>query len=159
MFARTLVLALVSAVFVVIVSIGGGNPANPPTSFATGSAVWADLDCSGDVTTDDALEALLAVGGLPGRGAEFCPIVGTPAEVDGVDRVVGDVNCDGSADARDAVELIAELAGIGATTGDCPDVGAAVDLTELATIFEIDETGVTMAMHRKAGRRCTQATR
>ena len=45
MIARTLVLALGHAVFVVVVSIsGGGNPASPPTSFATTSVTWADLD-------------------------------------------------------------------------------------------------------------------
>lgn len=140
MIARTLVLVLVTIVFVVVVSISdGGNPASPPTSFATSGAVWADLDCSGDITIADPLQALLEIGGLPGDTAEFCPFFGTPVEADGVERVFGDVNCDGGANARDAVELLADLAGIGATTGGCPDVGAPVDLTVLAAISEVGE--------------------
>ena len=140
MIARTLVLALGTAVFVAVVSISqGGRPVTPSTSFATSGALWADLDCSGDITTADPLQALLEIGGLSGDTAEFCPFFGTPVEADGVDRVFGDVNCDGVANARDAVELLAEVAGIGATTGDCPDVGAAVDLTVLAVISEVGE--------------------
>ncbi len=140
MIARTVVLALVTAVLVVVVSISqSGHPLTPSTSFATSGAVWADLDCSGDITTADPLHMLLEIGDLPGNTPDFCPIPGTPVEVDGVDRVFGDVSCDGLANARDAVELLAELAGIGATTGACPAVGAAVDLTVLATIFEVGE--------------------
>ncbi len=91
------------------------------------------------MTVADPLQALLDIGGLPGEPAEFCPFVGTPVEADGVDRVFGDVNCDGVADARDAIELIAELGGNGATTGACPEIGAGVSLTLLAGAFEIGE--------------------
>ena len=81
MIARTLVLALGTAVFVAVVSISqGGRPVTPSTSFATSGAVWADLDCSGDITTADTLQALLEIGGLPGDTAEFCPFFGTPVE-------------------------------------------------------------------------------
>ncbi len=140
MIARTLILALVAAVFVTLMAIGSvGHPGSSSTSLATTSATWADLDCSGDITTADPLQALLDIGGLPGEPAEFCPIVGSPVDADGVDRVFGDINCDGEANARDVVEQLADLAGIGATTGACPAVGAAVDLTALATIFEIGE--------------------
>ncbi|MCH7484109.1 MAG: hypothetical protein IIA90_03050 [Chloroflexi bacterium] len=137
MIARTLVLALVTSVFVAVVSIsGGGNPASPPTSFATTSVTWADLDCSGDITPADPLQVLLEAGGLSGDPADLCPVVGSPVEVDGVERVFGDINCDTVANARDALELLAELAGIGAGTGACPAVGAAVELTLLATISD-----------------------
>jgi len=138
--ARTLVLALVSAVLVVVVSISeSGHSVAPTTSFATTNVAWADLDCSGGVTTADPLQVLLEMGGLPGDGAEFCPIVGSPVEADGVARVFGDVNCDDKADGPDVVELLLDLAGIGATTGACPGVGDPVDLTLLATVFEIGD--------------------
>ncbi|HEY5626097.1 MAG TPA: GEVED domain-containing protein [Dehalococcoidia bacterium] len=138
MISRTLPLA--AAVLVAVLAIGSeGHLASQSTSLATTSATWADLDCSGDITTADPLQALLELGGLPGETADFCPIIGSPVEADGQDRVFGDVNCDGLANARDAVELIADLAGIGANTSACPDVGAAVDLTVLAEAFEIGE--------------------
>ncbi|HEY5640801.1 MAG TPA: GEVED domain-containing protein [Dehalococcoidia bacterium] len=138
MIARGLVLALVIAVFAGTAG-SDGYPAEPSTSFASAGETWADLDCSGDITTADPLQALFEVGGLPGETADFCPVVGSPVEANGVPRVFGDVNCDGTANARDAVELLADIAGIGATTGACPDVGASVNLTVLAGAYEIGE--------------------
>ncbi len=89
-------------------------PTPPPT-------VKGDVDCSGDVSSVDALKVLQYVAHLPVNLGPSCPQLGTDA---GGGQVAGDMNCDGVADSSDALVILRHVAQLplGLPAG-CQDLG------------------------------------
>ena len=138
MIVRTLFLAAIT-VGLAGVSAGHEDGHGPVgTASAATSVTWADIDCGGSFGIGDPLQILQETGGIPTEQAQFCPIVGSSITVDAVPGTFGDVNCDGAADARDALVLIADLAATDPDTGGCPDPGVSVELAVFADALEID---------------------
>lgn len=93
----------------------------PTRTVAAGHVLQGDVDCSGAVTTVDALIELPYIAGLvdlaPCFEAEMTAISGG-----------GDVDCSGSITAVDALKILRFVAGITVYQREpCPDIGSSLD--------------------------------
>ena len=93
--------------------------------------LWGSLDCMGELASDDAIDVLAIIAGLAIGYTPPCPATGNPVIVDGVQRLWGDWNCDGSFDEQDMLAIVGHFAGTFDTPGGCPDIGQTVETQEL----------------------------
>jgi hypothetical protein len=78
------------------------------------------VDCSGDVTSVDALKELRLVAELSVTQNEPCPDIGEDAA-----SVWGDVDCSGSVTSVDALKILRYVALLSITQDEpCADIGA-----------------------------------
>jgi len=84
-----------------------------------GPALTGDVDCSGTVTSVDALKVLRYAASLSVAQTEPCSDVGTQSPA------VGDADCSGTANSVDALKILRFGAGLSYTKVHfCPDIGA-----------------------------------
>ena len=113
---RTIFLLAISTLAIGMAALlpGNTNPANHATSASALVAISGDIDCSGEVTSADALAGMRALAGL---GGHDCLVSS------------GDVNCSGgSPDMGDLLLLRRHVAGLSVTLPPgCPAIGEPVD--------------------------------
>jgi branched-chain amino acid transport system substrate-binding protein len=96
------------------------------------SALFADVDCDGDVSIGDALKIARFLIGLPVSQEPWCAEIGETVHVDGADideaeRVWGDVDCDGDVSIGDALKAARFLIGLPVSQEPgCPPIGETV---------------------------------
>jgi hypothetical protein len=89
---------------------------------------FGDVNCNGAVNAEDVRDILEHAGGIDGEPASDCSAVGDESEyVYGAGEpaagINGDVNCDGAADAWDALYLLRDLGGSAEAISGCPEPG------------------------------------
>jgi hypothetical protein len=106
-------------------SVSSGNSDTQRT------AIWGDVHCDNQVDAHDALDILakwvVRFVAIPECGPNiFGPIVGEPIILDGVGEKWGDVNCDGTVGASDALVILRFTAGLPDSFEGCPELGTQV---------------------------------
>jgi hypothetical protein len=96
------------------------TPTPTPTPTGTPSGLkQGDVDCTGGVSSVDALKQLRHVAQLPVQQTEPCPDIGTE-----VASKFGDVDCDGDVSSVDALKVLRFVAQLSvAQTEPCADIG------------------------------------
>lgn len=113
-------------------SATASSTAEPTETPAGTERVWADVDCSGELTARDNQAELRFVLSQPPLGqTEPCPDIGDTVSVDGTQRIWGDDDCSGAISARDnqaKLRFILDQAPL-SQTEPCPDVAESVQVS------------------------------
>lgn len=101
-----------------------------PTLDPETELVWGDVDCTGSVSSVDALKDLRHVAAFSVAQEAGCPAIGSTLNIAGAsEHLWGDVDCDGSVNSVDALKQLRHVAAFSvAQEAGCPGIGESVQL-------------------------------
>jgi hypothetical protein len=106
-------------------------PVTPSPTPANQAELWADVDCSDDVSPVDSLKVLRADAGLSVSQGTACPSMEEMVHViwdsEATDEAWGDADCNDQLDPVDSLKILRFDAGLFYIQQEpCPDIGAEV---------------------------------